>query len=46
MRECIARHRSQDSSASKDDLKKACSEELKSYENHPSSTSPSKSPPT
>jgi hypothetical protein len=42
----MAQHRAADSSASQDDLKKACSEEIKSYDNHPSSTSPSQNPPT
>jgi len=44
MRECIAKQRAEGANASDQDLKKACAEEIKSYNNHPSSTSPDKTP--
>ena len=46
MQECVAKHRSEDASASLKDLRKACREEIKSYDNHPSAVTPSQVPPT
>jgi hypothetical protein len=40
MKECMAKARAADSAASIEDLKKTCREKIKSYDAHPSETTP------
>jgi hypothetical protein len=44
MKQCMADQRAKNSSASAADLKKICKEQIKTYQEHPSVTAPSKAP--
>jgi len=44
MKQCLADQRAKNSGASAADLKKICKEQIKTYQEHPSVTTPSKAP--
>jgi len=40
MKDCMAKERAANSGASTEDMRKTCREKIKSYDNHPSETTP------
>jgi hypothetical protein len=44
MKQCMADQRAKNSGASAADMKKSCKEQIKTYQEHPSVTTPSKVP--
>jgi hypothetical protein len=44
LKQCLADQRAKNRGASAADLKKICKEQIKTYQEHPSATTPSKAP--
>jgi hypothetical protein len=44
MKQCMANQRAKNAGASAADMKKSCKEQIKTYQEHPSVTTPSKAP--